>query len=80
MNNSIELVLWILSIIGLISTRKWGAAVTIFTLCYTLSSSAGNVIYYMLCALNAPRVIINAAAIIYMFKLIFETNSNKTAP
>lgn len=72
LNNSIELTLWILSIIGLYLTKKWGAALTIFALCYTLSASTGNVIYYSLWAINGPRIIINTAAIIYMFRLIFK--------
>ncbi len=72
LNNSIELILWISSIIGLALFKKWGAALSTFTLSYTMSTSMANIIYYNLWTINGPRVIINAIAVIYMFKLIFE--------
>ena len=71
LNNSIELVLWVGSITGLVSMRKWGVALATFTLCYTLSTSMGNIIYYGIWAVNAPRVIINAVAILYLFRSMF---------
>jgi len=74
LNNWIELALWLSSIAGLLSMRKWGAAFVIFTLCYTLSTSAGILIYYYAYPqiwLNAVRVIINVPIIIYMFRNMF---------
>lgn len=40
-NNWIELMLWVSSIGGLLSMKKWGVALATFTLCYTLSTSVG---------------------------------------
>ncbi len=71
LNNTIEIALWAISVGALLSMRKWGAAFAIFTLIYTLSTSMGIIIYYQIW-LNAPRVIINAAAIIYLFRAVFK--------
>ena len=73
-NNWIELALWSCSIVGLLSMRKWGAAFATFTLCYTLSTSVGILIYYQVW-LNAVRVAINIPAVIYLFKVLFEGKS-----
>ena len=70
LNNWIELVLWSSSIVGLLSMKKWGAAFVTFTLCYTLSTNVGILIYYQIW-LNAIRVIINVPLIVYMFRRIF---------
>ena len=70
LNNWIELALWSSSIVGLLSMKKWGVAFVIFTLCYTLSTSVGILIYYQIW-LNAVRVIINLPIIICMFRCIF---------
>lgn len=72
-NNWIELALWIPSIIGLLMMKKWGIALTLFTLIYTLSTSVSILVYYQVW-LNALRVIVNLAFIIYLFKHIL---SNK---
>jgi len=71
LNNSLDLILWVASIADLASMRKCGAALPIFTLTYTLSTSMNNIIYYSLWAINGPRVVINAIAILYLFKSIF---------
>jgi hypothetical protein len=71
LNNSIELVLWVASIAGLVSMLKWGLALSIFTFCYTLSTSVSNVIYYSVWLVNVPRVIINAVVIVYLFSSLF---------
>ncbi len=63
LNNWIELALWLFSIAGLLSMKKWGAAFRTFTLCYTLSTSVGILIYYQVW-LNAVRVVINLPVII----------------
>jgi hypothetical protein len=76
LNNSIELVLWASSIAGLALAQKWGAAFSTFTLIYTLSTSMGNILYYSLWVVNAPRVIINAVLILYLFQKIFEGKFN----
>jgi hypothetical protein len=73
LNNSISLVLWIVSIAGLLSMRKIGAAITLFTLTYAFSFNIFNCIYYPeVIVLNGASAIINAAAITYMFKSIFQ--------
>src|SRR5665648_630760 len=64
LNNWIEIGLWAISISALLSTKKWGVAFALFTLIYTLSTSMGIIIYYQVW-LNALRVVINAAAIVY---------------
>jgi hypothetical protein len=72
LNNWIEIALWVVSIGGLLSTRKWGVAFAIFTLAYTLSTSVGILIYYQVW-INAIRVIFNVPIIIYLFKMIFDS-------
>jgi hypothetical protein len=73
LNNSILLILWIASIIGLLSMRKVGAALALFTLIYAFSFNAFNVIYYpQVIELNGTSAIINAAATAYMFLSIFK--------
>ena len=74
LNNYIEIALWVSSIAGVLSFRKWGFAFAIFALSYTLSTSVGIVIYYGIW-INALRIIINIPIIIYLFRTIFE---NKT--
>jgi len=82
LNNYIEVVLWIPSIVGLWMMKKWGAALTVAVLGITLGTSMGNVLlaYYLsmlhepFAPTNALRIVVNAAAIIYLFKNIF---SNK---
>ena len=70
LNNSIELILWIATVAGLVTMRKWGAAIATFTFSYTLSTSMGNVIYYSLWEINGPRVLLNAVIIIYLYRAI----------
>jgi hypothetical protein len=75
-NNYIEIALWVISIPALVSLRKWGIAFTLFTLTYTLSTSVGILIYYLAVDFavwpNIIRVVINIAAIIYLFKLLLD--------
>ena len=71
LNNWIEIALWAISIPAVLSMKKWGVAFAIFTLIYTLSTSMGILIYYQVW-INALRVIINAAIIIYLFRRIFQ--------
>ncbi len=70
LNNWIEIPLWITSIAGVLTMKKWGFALAIFTLSYTLSTSMSNVIYYGIW-INAVRVIINIPIIIYLFRGLF---------
>jgi hypothetical protein len=76
LNNYIEIALWALSIPALLTLRKWGAAFTLFTFSYTLSTSVGILIYYLATDPavwpNIIRVIINAAVIIYLFRALFK--------
>jgi hypothetical protein len=76
LNNSIMLVMWVLSIIGLISMRKIGAAIATSTLIYALSFNTFNVIYYSIYLLNGTGLIINIIAAIYMFRIIFANKFN----
>jgi len=70
-NNYLEIALWVGSIVGVLSFRKWGFAFAIFTLSYTLSTSVGIVIYYGIWV-NAIRVALNIPIIIYLFRELFE--------
>jgi len=70
LNNWIEIAFWATSIPALLSMKKWGTAFAIFTLIYTLSTSMGILIYYQVW-INALRVIINTAIIVYLFRRIF---------
>jgi uncharacterized membrane protein (DUF2068 family) len=70
LNNWIEIGLWVVSIGGLLTMRKWGAAFAIVVLVYTLSTSVGILIYYQVW-LNAVRVAINVPLIIYLFHELF---------
>ncbi len=71
LNNSIEFVLFTLSIAGLLSMRKWGATLATFTLVYTFAFNTFNVIYYQIYLLNGTSAILNAAAALYMFRSTF---------
>jgi hypothetical protein len=75
LNNWIEIGLWLASIAGLLSIRKWGAAFAIFTLSYSTSTSVGILIYapeffYQLWP-NALRIVINVVVLVYLFRSIF---------
>jgi hypothetical protein len=72
LNNWIEIALWVTSIAGLLSMRKWGFAFAIFTLTYTLSTSVGILIYYQVW-INAIRIIVNVPIIIYLFRTLFDS-------
>jgi hypothetical protein len=80
-NNWIEIALWVISIAGLLSAKKWGLAFTVFTLAYTLSTSVGIVIYVQglsfdaVLWVNAVRVLINAILIVYFFKQLLDYRS-----
>ena len=74
LNNWIEIALWITSIAGILSMKKWGFAFAVFTLSYTLSTSMGILIYYGIW-INAIRVIINIPIIIYLFRRNFSKSS-----
>jgi hypothetical protein len=76
LNNWLEIAFWSLSIAGLLVWRKWGVAFALFVLIYTFSTSMGILIYYQVW-LNAARVIINGAIIIYLFKMVFEGKIKK---
>ncbi len=76
LNNSILLILWILSIAGLISARKLGAAIATFSLTYAFCFNTFNVIYFSIYLLNGTSAIINAIAITYMFRSIFKKKFN----
>jgi hypothetical protein len=70
-NNWLKISLSSISIAGLLSMKKWGAEIVIFTLCYTFTSSLGNVMYFHIW-INALRVVINALLIVLVSKWIFE--------
>lgn len=79
-NNYIEVILWIPCIMGLWIMKKWGAALSVTVLGITLGTSMGNVLlaYYnsafneAFAPINALRIVVNAVAIVYLFKKIFE--------
>ena len=78
-NSFIEMMLWIPSIAGLWLMKKWGAALAAAVLCITLGLSIDNLLltYYSSTAhltfvpVNALRIILNAAAFVYLFKCVF---------
>jgi hypothetical protein len=72
LNNSILLVLWAASTVGMLLMKKYGAAFATFTLIYAFSFNAFNAIYFGLYLLNVPSAIINAVAAVYMFISIFK--------
>jgi hypothetical protein len=61
----------VVSIVGLSLMRKWGAALTTFTLIYAFAFNTFNIIYYSIYLLNGLSAIINAIATVYIFKSIF---------
>jgi hypothetical protein len=79
LNNYLEPILWVVSLIGLFTMTKAGAALATSVLCITLSTSVGIVFlaYYVnlmtepVAYINVIRIAINAVAIVYMFKSIF---------
>ncbi len=74
LNNSVLLVLWIISIVGLATMRKAGAAFATFSLTYAFAFNAFNVIYFHPAAtlLNGSSAIINCIATAYMFRSILQ--------
>jgi hypothetical protein len=74
LNNLILFVLSILSTLGLLSMKKAGAALTLFTLIYAFSFNSFNVLYFPeVRLLNGISAVVNLAAIIYMFISIFQS-------
>jgi hypothetical protein len=72
LNNSIMLLLWVVSTFGLVLMKKWGAALAAFTLTYAFAFNVFNVIYYQIYLLNGISATINAVAVAYLFKTMFE--------
>lgn len=79
LNNWIETVLFTASIAGLWVNKRQGYALAVSVLCITLGTSMGNVLlgYYLNYGLatfvvaNALRIVVNAVAIVYLFKRLF---------
>jgi hypothetical protein len=75
----IELVMWIVSLVGLWLMKKWGAALTIAILCISLGTSMSTVfvahylsaLLHPIALVNALRVPLNTIGIVYMFKSVF---------
>ncbi|MCW4005377.1 MAG: hypothetical protein NWF04_02085 [Candidatus Bathyarchaeota archaeon] len=81
LNNYIEPLLWAGSAVGLFSMRKTGAAFATTVLGITMGTSMFNVIYFgfngpAVGAINGLRIIINAIAIAYTYKLIYQNKFN----
>jgi len=82
LNNWIEIALWIISIAGLLSTKKWGIAFALFTFAYTMSTSVGIMLYADIASfaqvfgVNAFRVVVNVVILVYLFRQVFK---HKTA-
>ena len=84
LNNYIEVILFVAGIIGLLTMKKAGAAFATVVLTITLSTSMGIVLlsYYSnlttepVFYINALRIAINAALIVYMFKTIYAGKYN----
>ncbi len=77
LNNSVLLVFWLSSIVGLALMKKWGGALVTFVLVYAFSFNAFNVIYFPNTSLlNGVSAVINAIAFIYMFASIYRNKFN----
>ena len=67
--------LWIPSIAGLLSMKKWSAPLMIATLCVTLGTSMGIVIYYpsveAYAVVNSLRIVVNVVGVVCLFRLVF---------
>jgi hypothetical protein len=71
LNNSIILVLMVLSIAGLASMKRAGAFFATFSLSYAFSFNAFNVIYFPEARfLNGVSAVINAVAIVSMYRVL----------
>ena len=79
LNNWIETVLFGASIVGLWVNKRQGYALAVSVLCITLGTSMGNVLlgYYLnyglatFVVVNALRIVVNAVAVVYLFKRLF---------
>jgi hypothetical protein len=75
-NNSIVLVLMIISIITLLRSSKIGYGIAVFTLIYAFTFNAFNLTYFAeylpftALIINALSAILNATAFIYLFKYV----------
>ena len=78
-NNSILLVLWIVSIAGLFLMKKYGIAIATFALIYAFSFNAFNLIYFgiSIALLNGISAIINVATAIYLLTIMVRTTNEK---
>lgn len=79
LNNSILLILWIVSITSLFFMKRYGISVATFTLIYAFSFNAFNLIYFGLtiALLNGISAIINATAAIYLLiNMVRDRNSD----
>jgi hypothetical protein len=76
-NNSILLLLWIISIVGLLFLGKYGIAISAFTLTYAFAFNAFNLLYFgsSIALLNGVSAIVNAFAIIYVLKSLVKEKS-----
>jgi uncharacterized membrane protein (DUF2068 family) len=79
LNNYVEVVLWVSSLVGLWLMKRWGAALAVTTLGVTLGTSMGNVFmaYYLdmlgelFAPVNALRIVVNVVAVVYLFRCLF---------
>jgi len=71
-NNSILLILWIISTVSLLLLKKYGFAIAVFTVIYAFSFNAFNLLYFGLsiALLNGLSVIINFVIAIYMLAIL----------
>jgi hypothetical protein len=74
-----ELVLWIASIVGLWLMKKWGAALTVVILCFSLGTSVStfllaynlSLLLHSISLMNALRIVLNTVGTFYVFNSIF---------
>jgi hypothetical protein len=71
-NNSILLILWIVSTASLLFLKKYGLAIAVFTLIYAFSFNNFNLLYFGLSItlLNGISAIVNLAAAIYLLAIL----------
>jgi hypothetical protein len=71
-NNSILLILWVISTASLLFLKKYGLAIAIFTVIYSFSFNAFNLLYFGLsiALLNGLSAIVNLVAAIYLLAIL----------
>jgi hypothetical protein len=77
-NNSIQLILWITSMAALLRTKKFGFAVSIFTVVFAFAFNTFNIIYFSAelpvaaLLINSVSAVINLAVFMFLLKALLQ--------